>query len=188
MNDSKEFQDAESVRTGNSHVTSRSVSFPPHPIPEGTRRHSFGMSSRGEGPPSIWDTHGISGTAFANPVASLSAPYLPELNQWSSSIEKPLHSSTVEKVKGKNKIKIRDASLNRQPKIQSSSVEETLERIMGQTNNDCRFRIFTCRRIANVPARQQIFSLCTGRKIEVLHLLQQTFRHSKASCMNALQS
>ena len=28
--------------------------------------------------------------------------------------------------------------LDRQPKIQLSSVEETLQRIMGQTNNDCR--------------------------------------------------
>ena len=46
-------------------------------------------------------------------------------------------------MKGEHKIKIRDASLDRQPKIQSSSVEETLQRIMGQTNNDCRFRIFT---------------------------------------------
>ena len=46
------------------------------------------------------------------------------------------------RVKGKNKIKIWNASLDRQPKIQSSSVEETLQRIMGQTNNDCRFRIF----------------------------------------------
>ena len=35
MNDSKDFQDAESVRSGNSHVTSRPVSFPPHPILEG---------------------------------------------------------------------------------------------------------------------------------------------------------
>ena len=35
MNDSKDFQDAESIRSGNSHVTSRPVSFPPHPIPEG---------------------------------------------------------------------------------------------------------------------------------------------------------
>ena len=35
MNDSKDFQDAESVRSGNSHVTSRPMSFPPHPIPEG---------------------------------------------------------------------------------------------------------------------------------------------------------
>ena len=41
MNDSKDFQDAESVRSGNSHVTSRPVSFPPHPIPEGMLRHTF---------------------------------------------------------------------------------------------------------------------------------------------------
>ena len=47
------------------------------------------------------------------------------------------------KVKDHNKIEIWDANLDRQPKIQSSSVEETLKRIMGQTNNDCRFRIFT---------------------------------------------
>ena len=33
MNDSKDFQEAESIRSGNSHVTSRPVSFPPHPIP-----------------------------------------------------------------------------------------------------------------------------------------------------------
>ena len=35
MNDSKDFQDAESVRSGNSHVTSRPGVFPTHPIPEG---------------------------------------------------------------------------------------------------------------------------------------------------------
>ena len=43
-------------------------------------------------------------------------------------------------MRGEHRIKIRDASLDRKPKIQSSSVE-TLQRIMGQTNNDCRFRI-----------------------------------------------
>ena len=57
MNDSK--QDAESIRTGNSHVTSRPVSFPPHPIPEGMLTRSFGVPSRREGPPSIWDTHTV---------------------------------------------------------------------------------------------------------------------------------
>ena len=36
-------------------------------------------------------------TFFANPHASSSAPYPQELNQWSTSIEEPLHSSTVEK-------------------------------------------------------------------------------------------
>ena len=36
---------------------------------------SIGMPSRREGPPSIWDTHGISGNVFANPTASSSTPY-----------------------------------------------------------------------------------------------------------------
>ena len=97
MSDSKEFQDAESIRSGNSHVTSGPVSFPPHPIPEGMLSRSFVVPSRREGPPSIWDTHGKSGNVFANPDASSSAPYPQELHQWNSSIEEPLHSSTVEK-------------------------------------------------------------------------------------------
>ena len=97
MNDSKDFQDAESIRSGNSHVTSQPVSFPPHPIPEGMRSRSIGMPSRREGPPSIWDTHGISENVFVNPDASSSAPYPQKLNPWSSGTEEPLHSSTVEK-------------------------------------------------------------------------------------------
>ena len=97
MNDSRDFQDAESIRSGNSHVTSRPVSFPPHPIPEGMLSRSIGMPSRREGPPSIWDTYGISGNVFANPIASSSAPYPQELNPWSSRTEELLHSSTVEK-------------------------------------------------------------------------------------------
>ena len=97
MSDSKELQDAESIRSGNSHVTSRPVSFPPHPIPEGMLRHSFMVPSRREGPPSIWDTHGTSGNIFANPDASSSAFFPQELHQWSSPREEPLHSSTVEK-------------------------------------------------------------------------------------------
>ena len=53
------------------------------------------MLSRREGPPSIWDTHRLSGNVFANPDASLSAPYPQELNQWSSSIEEPLHQDDL---------------------------------------------------------------------------------------------
>ena len=109
---------------------------------EGMLRHSFVTPSRREGPPSIFDTHGISGNVFANPDASSSALHFQELNQWNSSIEEPLHSSTVgEKWKAKMN-KIWDASLNRKPKIQSSSAEEILQRIMGQTKNDYRFLIY----------------------------------------------
>ena len=126
MNDSRDFQDAESIRSGNSHVASRPVSFPPQPIPEGMLSRSTGMPSRREGPPGIWDTHGISGNFFCKSSCVLFSTL-------------SLHSPTVG---DKHKIKIRDASLDSQPKILSSSVEETLQRIMGQTNNDCRFQIF----------------------------------------------
>ena len=98
INDSKDFQDAESVRSGNSHVTSRPVSFPKHPIPEGLLRPSFVSPRRKEGPPSIWDTHGISGNVFANPHASSSAPYPQELNPWCATIEEPLHMSNQQRL------------------------------------------------------------------------------------------
>ena len=42
----------------------------------------------------------------------------------------------------KHQFSIRDASPDRQPKIHLSLVREFLQRIMGQTNNDFRFRIF----------------------------------------------
>ena len=90
MNDSKDFQDAESVRSGTSHVTSQPMLFFKHPILEGMLRHSFVKPSRKEGPPSIWDTHGISGNVFANPHASSSALYPRESNRWSTAIEEPL--------------------------------------------------------------------------------------------------
>ena len=98
MNDSKDFQDAESVRSGNSHVTSQPMLFPEHPPFEGLLRPSFVSPRRKEGPPDIWDTSGISGKVFANPQASSSAPYPQELNSlWKKTIEEPLHMSTAEK-------------------------------------------------------------------------------------------
>ena len=143
VSDSKEFQDAESFRSGNFHVTSRPVSFTPHPIPEGMLSRSFGVQSRREGPPSIRETHGISGNVFANPVASSSAPYPPELNQWSSGREEPLHSPTAEK--NDNPTPVQDQRCQSGP---SAIIQYHLQwrrlfkEFMGQTNNDCRFQIF----------------------------------------------
>ena len=97
MNDSKDFQDAESVRSGNSHVTSQPMLFPKHPIPEGLLRPSFVSPRRNEGPPDIWETPGISGNVFVNPQASSTAPHPQELNPWRKIIEEPLHMSAAEK-------------------------------------------------------------------------------------------
>ena len=120
MNDSRDFQDAESVRSGNSHVTSQPVSFPPHPIPGGMLSSYIGMPNRREGPPSIWDTHGISGNVFADPVASSSAPYPQELNSWSSGRAEPIHSSTAEK--SENQTQVQDQRCQSGPSAKSSVI------------------------------------------------------------------
>ena len=86
MNDSRDFKDAESVRSGQSNVTSQPAFFPLFQNPGGMLSRSLGMPSRNDGPPSIWDTHGISGNVFANPTASSSAPYPQESNPCVSNV------------------------------------------------------------------------------------------------------
>ena len=82
MNDSKDFMDAESICSGNPHVTSTPGLFPKHPPFEGLLKPVFISQRQDEEPPNIWDTSGISGNIFANPRASSSVPYPHELNLW----------------------------------------------------------------------------------------------------------
>ena len=151
MNDSKDVQDAETVRSGNSHITSQPVSFPLHPIPEGMLSRSFGVPSRREEPPCIWDTNGLS-NVFANPSASSSAPFPQELNPWSSQISEPIHSSTTEKNENQTPLQDQRCHPDRQPEIHSRLLREFLQRIMEQTNNDGRFQIFIS---TNSPRQQR---------------------------------
>ena len=96
MNNSRDFQGAESVRSGHSHVANQPAFFAHFQNPCGMLSRSLGMPSRKDGPPSI-DTHGLSGKIFANPTASSSALYPKELNPWSSHISEPIHSSPAGK-------------------------------------------------------------------------------------------
>ena len=98
MNDSKDFRDGESIRSGNSHVTSQPGIFPKHPPFEGMLRPAFISQRQTEEPPNIRDTSGKSGNVCAHPQTSSSAPYPQELNStWRKTIEEPLHMSTAEK-------------------------------------------------------------------------------------------
>ena len=120
MNASRDFQDAESVRSGHSHITSQPVSFPPHPVPGGMLSRSIGMPSRNNGPPSIWHTHGKSGNVFANPAASSSAPHPQELNPWSSHMSEPIHSSLAGK--NENQTPIKDQKCQSGPSAKNSII------------------------------------------------------------------
>ena len=136
MNDSRDFQDAESVRSGHSYVASQHVSFPPHPVPGGMLSRSVGMPSRKDGPPSIWDAWFIGKRFFKS-----SRVFFSTLSAGVESMEfRNIRTNRRGRMRIKHQFRIRDASPDRQPKIQSSLVREILQRIMGQTNNDCRLR------------------------------------------------
>ena len=79
MNDSRDFKDAESVRSGLSHVPSQLALLPPY-------RDPGEVLGRNNQPPEIWDTHGFSGNVFANPPASSSSPYPGGFNPWISNV------------------------------------------------------------------------------------------------------
>ena len=60
-----------------------------------------------------------------------------------SRIGEPVRSpKVISGVRTKHQFRLRDASQDRQPEIQSSLVRDDFQRIMGQTNNNCRFRNF----------------------------------------------
>ena len=142
------------MRSGLSHVTSQPAFSTRFQNPGGLLSRSMGMPSRNDGPPDIWDTHGISGNVFANPASS-SALYPQELNPWGSLIYRNQFTPHRRgRMETKHQFGIRDASPDRQPKNQSSQVRKILQRIMVQTN-DCRSQIFI---LTNSP-HQQLFLL-----------------------------
>ena len=138
MSDSKDFQDAESVRSGNSHVTNQPMLFSKHPIPEGMLRPSFVSPRRKEGPPCILGYTWYIGKRFRKSrcviISTLSTRIasMEFINRRAASAEKS------EKPEQNQDLRCQSGP---SAKDQSSSVEETLQRIMVQTNNDCRFRI-----------------------------------------------
>ena len=79
MNDSRDFKDVESVRSGPSHVPSQLALFPPY-------RDPGGLLSRNNQPPDIWNSQGISGNVFANSRASSSSPCPGGFNPWISNV------------------------------------------------------------------------------------------------------
>ena len=64
MKDSRDFDDAEPIRSGHSHVACQPVSFPTHPVPGGMLNRSLGTPSRKNGPPSIWENTWYIGKRF----------------------------------------------------------------------------------------------------------------------------
>ena len=116
MNDSKDFQDAESIRNGNSHVASRQVSFPLHPIPGGMSSGSVEMSNRKKKGRQAFRTRMVSRETFLQ-IQMRPFQHLIRRN-WTHGLpgskSRFIHQQW-KRVRGKHKIMIRDTSLDSQP-------------------------------------------------------------------------
>ena len=100
LNDSRDSKDAESVRSGLSHVTRQTVLFPSY-------RDPGGLLSRSNQPPDIWNSQGTSGNVFVKTngvfFSTLSArvqsvdfqcvrTYITACNEWTSNARHSLGS------------------------------------------------------------------------------------------------
>ena len=91
------------------------------------------------------------GKRFFKSTASSSAPHPQESNPCGSIVSQNTSPQVMSESHTPSS-GIRDASQDRQPKTQPSLVREDFQRIMGQTNNDCRFQILT---LTNSPRQQR---------------------------------
>ena len=121
INDSRDFQDAESVRSGNSHVTSQPSVFPT----SSTSWRNAKPFYRNAEPQRRAAKH--SGHAwkiwkrfFANPTSCSSAPNPQELNPWSSHVSEPIHSSPH--VVSENQTPVQDQRCQSGPSAESSVI------------------------------------------------------------------
>ena len=135
MNDSRDFQDAASVRSGQTIPRCQSTSV----FPTSSRSWWNAKPFSGNAEPQKWaakylgHTWYIGKRFFANPTASSSAPCPQESNPWSSNVSE--HTSPH--VMSESQTPVQD----RQPEIHSTPVREDFQRTMGQTNKDCRFQV-----------------------------------------------
>ena len=97
MNDWRDFQDAESVRSGQSHVTSQPLLLPPFQDPGGMLSRSLGMPSRNDGPASILGHAWYNGKRFFKSNGVFFSTLSSRIASMGTTIEQPLHISTAEK-------------------------------------------------------------------------------------------
>ena len=140
MNDSRDFQDAESVRSGHSHVASRLVSFPPHPVPGGMLGRSPGMRAAKMGR-QVFGTH----VDYRETFLQIQQRLLQHLIRKSQIHGILMYQNTLThhmwwRVRTKHRFRIRDASLDRQPKIQSSQWVRIFEELWCRPTTTADFR------------------------------------------------
>ena len=140
MNDSRVLKDAESARSGLSHVPNQPALLPLYRDPGGMPYLSVGMPSRYDKPPDIWDTHGKIGKRFCESTGV----FFSTLSARVQSLVSYVSEHTSPHVMSESQTPVQDQRCQSGPSARNSVIpsEGDFSRIMEQTNKDCRFRIF----------------------------------------------
>ena len=127
MSDSKDFQDAESVRSGDSHVASRPVSFPLHTNSEGM--FIFRNAATQRKAAKYLGYTGYIGKRFCSSTCVFLSTFSSGIESMETSFEEPLHSTTVEKSERQEQ--------NQDPRCQSGlSVKNSVIFSGGDSSNN----------------------------------------------------
>ena len=134
-------------------VASQPLFFPPHPVPGAMLSRSKECRAAKMGR-QAFRTHMV----FRETFLQIQPRLLQHLirRNWIHGVlmSEPIHSSTAgQNEKPNTRHRIRDASPDRQPKVQSSLLREILRRTMEQTNNDCTSQIFI---LTNSPTQKHL--------------------------------
>ena len=161
MNDSKEFRDAESVRSGLPRCQSTSV------FPTSSRSWWNAKPFSGNAEPQQWTAkHLRHNRVYRETFLQIQRRLLQHLISKGSVLGFLMCQNTHHLSESQT---LRDASQDRQPEIQSSQVREDFQRIRGQTNNDCRFQILI---LTNSPRQQRSL---VGRQARLRYVLVHHF-------------
>ena len=144
MNESQDFQDAESIRSGNTHVTSRPVSFLPQPTPEGKLRHSFVTPKPQRRAPKHLG-HGFSGDVFCKSrcviISTLSTRIesMEFVNSKSRSIHPQYRKSEKARTKSRSEMPVRTVS----QRFSHPQWRRLFKELWGRPTTTADFWIFT---------------------------------------------
>ena len=110
---------------------------------------SLGMPSRNNGPPSIWDTHGLSGNVFANPtMRHHQHTYPQESNPWVSNVSEHTSSHMM----SESQTPAQDQRCQSGPSARNSFVLSEGDSLKNYCAVRCRFQILI---LTNSPRQQR---------------------------------
>ena len=137
MNDSRDFQDAESIRSGNSHVTSQPVLFPPVLDPGGMLSRSLGIAE-----PQQWTAKFFLGHTWflVKRFCKSNGVFFSTLSARVESLGSDVSEHTSPHVTSESQTPVQDQRCQSRPSARNSVIRRIFKEIWGRPTTTADFR------------------------------------------------